>query len=66
VSEVEELRRLLGWVYHRTRFGCFSLKRSERDKALSDVNFHTSHYGSHWSSPSNPTQSGRIWSGESP
>lgn len=66
MDEVEELRRLLGWVAKRARAGAFSLKRSERDQALVDISYHTSDYAHHWVSPKNPDNDGRVWYGESP
>lgn len=65
-GDVESLRRLLGWVFHRSRSGCFSRSRGERDRALSDVNAWTEPYAQYWRSPSNPEQDGRRWGGESP
>lgn len=56
--------QLLAWVYHRTRTGLFSFRRSERDKALSDVNYWTQKYAGAWT-PSERDPN-RIWCGESP
>lgn len=60
----QELRRVLAWVYHRTRTGLFSQKRSERDKALSDVNAATQQYDAAWT-PSERDPN-KIWCGEQP
>lgn len=65
-EELEELQRLLGWVNARTRAGCFSRKRSERDAALSDVNAATQPFQRYWKSELNVQESGRVWYGESP
>jgi hypothetical protein len=65
-SDVDELRRLLGWVFARSRYGCFTAKRSERDAALSDINYWTEPYSDFWKSPSNEARDGRVWGGESP
>ena len=32
---------VLKWVFQRSRQGCFSRKRSERDAALADINRYT-------------------------
>lgn len=40
-KQLEEARALLKWVFERSREGCFSRKRSERDRALSDINYRT-------------------------
>jgi hypothetical protein len=37
----EDPREVLKWVYQRSKWGCFSRKRSERDRALSDINRYT-------------------------
>ena len=66
MTEVEELRRLLGWVAKRARAGCFSHKRTERDQALADISAHTGDYAHYWTSAKNPDNSGRVWYGESP
>lgn len=63
-SSEQELRRVLAWVYHRTRTGLFSQKRSERDKALSDVNAATQQYDAAWT-PSERDPN-KIWCGEQP
>jgi hypothetical protein len=55
---------LLAWVYHRTRNGLFSFKRSERDKALSDVNFATQQYVGAWTPIERDPN--KIWMGEQP
>lgn len=55
---------LLAWIYHRTRTGLFSFKRSERDKALSDVNAATQEYSGTWT-PSERDPN-KIWCGEKP
>jgi hypothetical protein len=66
-QEVAELRRLLGWVYHRSRHGCFSFKRSQRDGALSDINYWTADFAQHWQPPGGRAAArDRIWCGESP
>lgn len=35
---------VLKWVYQRSKDGCFSRKRSERDRALSDINRYTERF----------------------
>lgn len=57
---------LLAWVYHRTRAGLFSFKRSERDKTLSDVNFWTQKYSHHWKPSECNRNPNSIWFGEMP
>jgi hypothetical protein len=37
----DDLRAVLKWVFQRSREGCFSRKRSERDAALADINRYT-------------------------
>lgn len=64
-AELEEARRVLAFVYHRSRFGLFSFKRSQRDKALSDVNYWTEKYGQYWQPPLPPSRD-RLWCGERP
>lgn len=66
LRELDECRRLLGWVWHRSNAGCFSHKRSERDKALSDVNYWTEKYRRDWATASGAKYDGREWYGESP
>lgn len=65
-EELAHLRRLAGWVFYRSRAGLFSAKRSERDAALSDVNYWTEKYRDFWNGEPGPIQSGRIWCGERP
>lgn len=55
---------LLAWVYHRTRTGLFSPKRSERDQALADVNYWTQKHAGTWT-PSERDPN-KIWCGEMP
>lgn len=55
---------LLAWVYHRTRTGLFSMKRSQRDAALADVNAATQGYAGKWK-PSEPDPN-KTWCGEKP
>lgn len=64
-EELQEARRVLAFVYHRSKFGLFSFKRSQRDKALSDVNYWTEKYGVYWQPPLPPDRN-RIWTGEQP
>jgi hypothetical protein len=66
-QELEFLRRLLGWVFERTRHGCSSFKRSERDAALSDVNYWTEEYRTHYTGGRiMPISRDRVWCGETP
>lgn len=65
-DELAEARRILGWVHHRTRNGCFSRKRSERDAALSDVNFWTQKYAQCWQSGRGQIDPNAQWFGETP
>jgi hypothetical protein len=43
-QQLTEARELLKWVFETSRAGCFSRKRSERDRALSDINYRTEKY----------------------
>lgn len=63
-EELVETKRVLAWIYHRTRTGLFSLRRSQRDAALSDVNAATQKYDAAWT----PSQRdpNKIWCGEQP
>lgn len=66
-DELAEARRLLAWVYHRSRHGCFSFRRSQRDAALSDISYWTSRFGGYWKPTEARTYArDRIWCGESP
>lgn len=47
-AEKAPAQRLLGWIYHRSRFALFSNKRAERDKALSEINHATQSFGGKW------------------
>lgn len=64
-DELNEARRVLAFVFHRSKFGLFSFKRSQRDKALCDVNYWTEKYSSFWK-PALPPSRNRVWFGESP
>ena len=67
VVELDEARRLLAWVYHRSRHGCFSFRRSQRDAALSDVNYWTEKFAGYWRPTEVKTYSrDRTWCGEQP
>lgn len=59
-----ELKRLLGWVYQRSRIGCFSKIRSERDQALADINFHLSKFRDDYVPVTKDPRS--TWCGDSP
>ncbi len=59
-------QQLLGWIYHRTRAACFSHKRSERDKALSDVNHLTQQFQNCWNGEAATRDPNRDWCGEQP
>jgi hypothetical protein len=65
-QQLDEARRLLAWVYHRSRQGCFSFRRSVRDAALSDVNYWTEKYSQYWKPGSFSYSRERIWCGEYP
>jgi len=64
-TELAEARRVLAFVFHRSKFGLFSFRRSQRDQALSDVNYWTEKYGVYWQPPLPPDRN-RIWCGERP
>lgn len=63
--ELEEARRVLAFVFHRSNAAMFSAKRSERDGALSDVNYWTEKYRRFWKPPLPPARD-RIWCGQRP
>lgn len=65
-QELAEARRLLAWVFFRTRHGCSSFKRSERDAALSNVNYWTEKYRGYWQPSTTAISRDRIWCGERP
>ena len=65
-TELQELRRLLGWIYNRTSAGCCSRKRSERDAALSDVCHFTQPFQHCWDGTSGPRDPNHLWFGEQP
>ncbi len=64
-EEVVQLKRLLGWVFYRSRHGMFHAG-SKRDAALADVNYWTEPYDKFYTSPMNPTRNGRVYYGETP
>lgn len=64
-EELQEARRVLAFVYHRSKFGLFSFRRRVRDAALSDVNYWTEKFGVFWQPPLPPTRD-RVWNGERP
>jgi hypothetical protein len=64
-EQLAEARQRLAWVYHRSRNGLFSRKRSERDAALADINGWTSDYDMHWK-PSESADPNSQWFGERP
>lgn len=64
-SELEEARRVLAFVYHRSKFGLFSNKRSLRDAALADVNYWTEQFRRFYTPPLPPSRD-CTWCGESP
>lgn len=66
MNELDEARRLLAWVFFRTRHGCSSFKRSERDKALSDVNYCTEKYRDYWKPSDTQISRDKLWCGEKP
>lgn len=39
--QTDDPRAVLRWIFQRSRQGCFSRKRSERDAALADINRYT-------------------------
>lgn len=64
-EQLEEARRLLGFVYHRSRSALFAIGTRGFGNALSDINNFTSKYAKCWSS-SRPQDSLRQWFGETP
>jgi hypothetical protein len=64
-EQLAEARRRLAWVYHRSRNGLFSHKRSERDAALSDINGWTADFDKYWT-PSQAADPNSQWFGERP
>lgn len=62
----DEEKRLLGWIYHRSRNGLFSFRRSERDKALSDINHQCSKYHACWDGQAAKADPNHEWMGERP
>lgn len=61
-----ELQRLLGWIYHRSRNGLFSMRRSERDKALSDINHQCGKFHACWDGAAAKSDPNHEWMGEKP
>lgn len=64
-EELDEARRVLAFVFHRSKFGLFSFRRAQRDAALSDVNYWTEKYSRFWRPPLPPDRH-RVWCGERP
>lgn len=65
-QDAAALQSLLGWIYHRSSNGLFSMKRSERDKALSDINHEVAKFGQCWDGKAAKTDPNHIWMGERP
>lgn len=64
--ETQEAQRILGWIYHRSRNGLFSMKRSERDAALSDINHAVQKFGACWNGQAVKADPNHVWMGEAP
>lgn len=64
-EQLAEARRVLAWVYHRSRTGLFSFKRSARDAALADINGWTDQFAEYWR-PSLSKDPNAEWFGEKP
>lgn len=62
---LQEARRVLAFVFHRTNTALFSNRRAERDAALADVNYWTEQFRRFWKPPLPPARD-RIWTGERP
>lgn len=60
-----ELKRLLGWIYHRSRVGLFQ-GRAARDAALSDINHATQKFGQYWDGQATKRDPNHEWMGEQP
>jgi len=65
-EQLKEARELLAWVFYRSRHGCSSFKRSERDAALSDINYWTERFRDYWQPSVTAISRDRIWCGEHP
>lgn len=63
--ELQQARRLLGWIFQRTNAACVSRKRSERDAALSDVCHFTQPFQQCYDGPG-PRDPNHQWFGEQP
>lgn len=61
-----ELQRILGWIYHRSRNGLFSMKRSARDAALSDINHEVGRFARFWDGKTAKADPNHVWLGERP
>jgi hypothetical protein len=61
-----EANRLLGWIYHRSRNGLFSMKRSERDQALADINHLCGKFQACWDGQAAKSNPNHQWTGEQP
>lgn len=64
-EQLAEARRVLAWVYHRSRTGLFSRRRSARDAALSDINGWTDCFADYWR-PVHSKDPNAEWYGENP
>lgn len=64
-EELAEARRVLAWVYHRSRAGLFSFKRAQRDAALADINGWTDRFADYWR-PTHAKDPNAQWFGEKP
>lgn len=62
----QEAQRILGWIYHRSRNGLFSMKRSERDAALSDINHEVGKFAQCWDGQAAKADPNHEWMGERP
>jgi hypothetical protein len=69
MTEAEELamaKRILGWVFWRSRHGVSSFKRSERDAALSDINYWTEKYCNEYKTTEPKLNARGLWCGDRP
>jgi hypothetical protein len=58
--------QLLGWIYHRSKNGLFSFRRSQRDAALSDINHAVQNFGHFWNGDASKRDPNHEWMGEQP
>lgn len=65
-QQLDDARRVLAWVYDRSRRGLNSFKRSERDRALSDLNHATQPWHEYLNPEPMPRQKDHDWFGEQP